>query len=184
MKHVTPRVLFVLLLLLALPACGGEPDASGAGDAHAIVFQKGEVPFGGFAFNSGQPDEARLRALAPEVARVVNLRAPDEDWKGKPKFDEAAAVAAVGGSYVSVPVTKKTVRDPAVRKQVYALFEEAMKEPAKLTWFHCSSGNRVGGLWALYRAEVEGKPLEEAIADGKAAGMTRLEPIVREILAP
>ena len=40
----------------------------------------------------------------------------------------------------------------------------------------------VGALWALYRAEVEGKPVEEAIADGKAAGLTKLEPAVREIL--
>ena len=46
---------------------------------------------------------------------------------------------------------------------------------------HCASGNRVGALIALSAAD-EGVPVEEALARGRAAGMTSTEARVRELL--
>ena len=46
---------------------------------------------------------------------------------------------------------------------------------------HCASGNRVGALMAL-RASQNGASAEEAMAAGKAAGLTRLEPVVAKRL--
>lgn len=177
----TPRLAFLVTVsaLLLVPACG-DTDTPGpsSGGAEAIAFQAGEQPFGGFAFSTGQPDEARLRDLAPKLAGVVSFQMPGENTA----YDEAAVVAEAGGTFTSIPVSKATLQDATERKKAYAAFEAAAKEPSKMTWFHCKSGNRVGALWALYRAEVEKQSIEDAIADGKTAGLTKLEPLVREIL--
>ena len=37
---------------------------------------------------------------------------------------------------------------------------------------HCASSNRVGTVWSLYRADRGGLSADEAIAEGRAAGMT------------
>ena len=47
---------------------------------------------------------------------------------------------------------------------------------------HCASSNRVGALLAL-RESLRGASDEEALEFGKQAGMTRLEPLVKERLA-
>ena len=174
----THHAILLGLILLPLAACGGdEVPTQDGGAPDAIAFRDGEMPFGGFAVSSGQPGEARVREIAPSLARVVSFRMPKEN-----PYDEAKAVADAGGTFEQIGFTKATLRDAAERKKAYAAFEAAQKEPSKMTWFHCGSGNRVGALWAMYRHEVEKKPLEEAIADGKAAGLTVLEPLVREIL--
>ena len=47
---------------------------------------------------------------------------------------------------------------------------------------HCGSGNRVGALVALLEAD-RGASAEEALEAGRAAGLTRLEGLVKERLA-
>ena len=47
---------------------------------------------------------------------------------------------------------------------------------------HCGSGNRVGALLAL-RQSLLGADDEDALAYGKSAGLTGLEPVVRARLA-
>ena len=47
---------------------------------------------------------------------------------------------------------------------------------------HCGSGNRVGALFALKAFYFDCHNGEEALEAGKAAGLTRLEPAVREKL--
>ena len=181
----TTTITFVLVCSLAvlLPACGGNEDPQpSAGGGDTLAFQDGERPFGGFGVSSGQPSKIRIQEIAPNVAKVVSFRGADENKD----FDEAAVVAEAGGTFESIPFAKANMKamlsDPEERKKAYAAFEVAMGNTSKMTWFHCGSGNRVGALWALYRAEVEKKPIEEAIADGKTAGLTKLEPLVREIL--
>jgi hypothetical protein len=46
----------------------------------------------------------------------------------------------------------------------------------------CASGNRVGALLALREFWLEDAEPEAALALGKAAGLTRLEPSVRLLL--
>ncbi len=46
---------------------------------------------------------------------------------------------------------------------------------------HCASGNRVGALYAL-REKSYGASNDDPLAVAKAAGMTRLEKVVRERL--
>jgi protein tyrosine phosphatase (PTP) superfamily phosphohydrolase (DUF442 family) len=50
---------------------------------------------------------------------------------------------------------------------------------------HCADSNRAGAIWALYAGQRNNLPIEEAIAEGKAAGMSipALEKDVRKALS-
>jgi len=80
-------------------------------------------------------------------------------------------------SYVSMPVDS----------EVDINFEKAAELDQIVNGFngpvlvHCGSGNRVGALFALNK-KAQGASNEEAIAAGKTAGMTRLEPEVLKVL--
>ena len=36
---------------------------------------------------------------------------------------------------------------------------------------HCASSNRVGMVWSIYRGKNHGQPTNDAITDGKSAGL-------------
>jgi uncharacterized protein (TIGR01244 family) len=124
--------------------------------------------------STGQPDEAVLLAAQQAgIVAVIDLRGEEED-RG---LDEAVSVEALGMQYVSLPVD-----GPAD-----VTFDNAAKLDGLLSdidgpvLLHCASGNRVGALMAL-RASLHGADAEAALAAGKAAGLTRLEPVVTELL--
>lgn len=124
--------------------------------------------------STGQPD-AEILALAKEAGftTVVDMRRPTED-RG---MDEAAEVAALGMSYITLPVDGAngvTYDNAAELDKILA----AADGPVLL---HCASGNRVGALHALSQ-KMAGATNEEALAAGKVAGLTRLEPVVVERL--
>ena len=60
---------------------------------------------------------------------------------------------------------------------------EMAKRGTEAAVLYCGSGNRVGALIALRAHLIEGIGAEEALALGKEAGLTRLEPKVREALS-
>jgi len=121
---------------------------------------------------SGQPDEAMLQAVAEAgFSAVVDLRAAVEE-RG---FDERKEVERLGMLYAVLPIASAddiTLDKAAVLDQILAQNEG----PVLL---HCASGNRVGALYAL-REKLLGASNSEALAVGRAAGMTRLESVVRE----
>jgi uncharacterized protein (TIGR01244 family) len=124
--------------------------------------------------SAGQPDSEVLATFATAgYVAVVDLRTDKED-RG---FDEPVTVMGLGMSYVSMPVDSETDIN----------FEKAAELDKILSGFdgpvlvHCGSGNRVGALFAL-REKANGATNEEAIAAGKTAGMTRLEPEVTKVL--
>ena len=126
--------------------------------------------------STGQPDQAVLEAAKDAgFVAVIDLRTEGED-RG---LDEAAAVEALGMSYLSLPVAWAAG----------TTFENAAKLDAMLSeidgpvFLHCQSGNRIGALVAL-QAGKDGASVDEAIALGKEAGLTRLEGHVRGMLEP
>lgn len=125
--------------------------------------------------SSGQPDEATLRAIADEgFTAVVDLRTETED-RG---FDEQEAVNQMGMVYASLPISGAadvTFDNAAVLNHILANYEGRIL-------IHCASGNRVGALFAL-REKLLGASTDEALAAGQAAGLTRLESVVKERLA-
>lgn len=122
----------------------------------------------------GQPDAEDLHALARAgVRRVVNLRPHSElNW------DEAACAAQCGLEYVNIPVASP---DDLNRANADRLQQAIAGDAPVLV--HCGSSNRVGALLALLAVWQWGKSHEEALALGRAAGLTAMEPAVRMRLA-
>ena len=124
--------------------------------------------------STGQPAETLAIAREAGFVAVIDLRGADED-RG---IDEVAAVEALGMRYVSLPVHDAD----DVTFENAAELDRLLREFDGPVLLHCASGNRVGALVAL-RASAAGASDDEALAAGKAAGLTRLEPAVAERLA-
>ena len=139
------------------------------------LLRNGLTPFEGEAILvGGQPTPGQLeRANELGYKTVINLRQPDEKDNTDPQ-----RVQDLGMTYVSIPINGSTdMTEEKARVLAGAL--EAAESPVMV---HCASGNRVGGLFAMKAFYVDGMSPEEALAVGKEAGMTRLEPEVREVL--
>lgn len=169
-------LVLVLLILAGGPLLGaGEEPASAAQDA-AELLPNGRAPLPRVV-TGGQPSPEQLSALAAAGFRtVVNLRAEGEP---SPVADPAAAVEELGMRYVHIPVAGVEGLD---RGNARALAEVLADETAYPVVIHCASGNRVGALLALEAAWIGGADPEEALELGLDAGLTRLEPRVRELL--
>jgi uncharacterized protein (TIGR01244 family) len=125
----------------------------------------------------GRPRPEHLRqAKERGVRRVVNLCPPSEACD----YDEAATVAALGLDYVNIPIAGSADLTPEnARKLAEAIRDASEDHPV---FVHCASGNRVGGLFALKARYVDGLDAERALAAGRNAGLTALEPVVRKLL--
>ena len=125
--------------------------------------------------SSGLPSKEALQVFRSNgYVAVIDLRGPGE-LEGD---NEESEVLALGMDYVYLPVAGESAIS----------FENAEKLDKLLDSFngpvlvHCASGNRVGALMAL-RQSMKGADDDLALAVGKAAGLTGLEPVVRDRLA-
>jgi len=125
-----------------------------------------------------QPTREVLQQAADAgIKVVVNLRGEGED----PGYDEAAAAAELGLTYLRVPVAGAAGLTPENVHLFDAVLKQVGDQPALM---HCASGNRVGAVHALHANQYGGMDPEAAIEYGKAHGMTSLEEAVRERLEP
>ena len=104
---------------------------------------------------------------------VVDFRRESED-RG---IDEQETVERLGMTYANVPVG---VPD-GISLDNAAEFNRLIEQHEGRVFLHCGSGGRAGAMFAL-RESLLGASDEEAVAAGKAAGLTRLEDTVRERL--
>jgi uncharacterized protein (TIGR01244 family) len=112
---------------------------------------------------AGQPSSAGLARLKELGFRtVVNLRVEGENGY----VDEKAILEAQGLRYVHVPLTAATLSDADVQA-VRAVLDDAAAGPVLI---HCTSGNRVGAVWAVIQGR-RGKTADEAEAEGRRVGM-------------
>lgn len=124
----------------------------------------------------GQPSPAELVALERAGARhVVNVRGIGE----LDAWDEGELVAGLGMVYHHLPIGGADDLDFEAVVEFDRLLGEIGDQPAVL---HCASGNRIGALYALRAAWLQGKDPEAAIAIGRVHGLTSLEPAVRDRL--
>jgi len=123
---------------------------------------------------SGQPDETAFKNIAAAgYSTVIDMRAADED-RG---LDEQRLVESLGMTYLLFPIAGK--EDISFDKAT--ALDKILNDIDGPVLVHCASGNRVGALFAL-RAKNNGASSTDALAIGKAAGMTRLTKLVQERL--
>jgi len=123
---------------------------------------------------AGQPNERQFELVAEAgYEAVIDLRGADEN-RG---LDEAAILARLGLDYVELPVSSPD----SISMENAAKLDAILSNYDGPVLLHCGSGNRVGALLAL-RASLRGADDEAALAYGKSAGLTGLEPLVRSRL--
>lgn len=167
-------LLLAAPLLALLPACSSGPSA----EPQAFLdlgIRNASAPMEG-VYCAGQPTEeqfAKLRSVG--VTKVIQLREPDEDGTG---WEEAKA-ADLGLDFVRIPVAGAegmTVDNARKLSEQLA----AADGPVLVA---CGSSNRVGGLFALKARFLDGRTAAEALEIGRECGMTRLEPVVTELVS-
>jgi len=115
----------------------------------------------------GQPSADDLVLLQEKgVVTVVNLRGQDE--MNTLDFDEREAVTQLGMGYIHLPLTKGVSISDEEINGILDVVGDTEKAPIIL---HCASSNRVGYVWAMYRALRENVETNEAIRQGEAAGL-------------
>jgi uncharacterized protein (TIGR01244 family) len=158
------------VLLVLGPVVTADPHAHGPAIPHARAALSG-------VWSGGQPTAEQIAEAASSGFRtVINLRAPTEpgyEW-------ERAAVERGGMLYVHIPVDGAAglTRENVDRLDA-ALRAASERGPVLL---HCASGNRIGAMLALREAWLRGAAPATALDVGRAAGLTKLEPAVRELL--
>ncbi len=121
---------------------------------------------------AGQPAQSDIAKLKQAgVTTVINMRTAAE-YQG---FDEKKAFAAEGINYVHIPVAGAQGMS---RENAQKLDQALAQRNKGKAFVYCASGNRVGGLFALRAYYILEQSSEEAMRIGKAAGLTRLTPVV------
>jgi protein tyrosine phosphatase (PTP) superfamily phosphohydrolase (DUF442 family) len=95
---------------------------------------------------------------------------PIAEHSQKVPFDEPALRDQLGMRYVRMPVTPDSFSAADVERFSQTM---AQLQPDDVLLVHCASSNRVGGLWAAYLRKHHKLSMEEALAHGRAAGLSR-----------
>ena len=134
------------------------------------LLQLGNVYVGGYV-----SPEALSAVKAAGITHVIDML-PEHEHGG---FDEAAMAADLGLYYAHLPVLGGNDLNRDNAQALDRLLGEIGDTPVLV---HCMSGNRVGALFALRAAWVQGKPAAEALLEGRRYGLTKLEPLVIQLL--
>lgn len=112
----------------------------------------------------GQPTAAQLEAFeAAGGAVVLDVRDPMEP---RP-FDEPDTVARLGMEYVNVPISPGATGDEKMEKILHVLRSAGDRQ----VFFHCGSGNRVGGAMIAHLMLDYGMPEDEAVNRAMQMGL-------------
>lgn len=112
---------------------------------------------------AGRPSREALALLAERGYRtVLNTQGLEElAW------NEAAVVESLGMTYVSIPMPYPI---HAISDDQVARFAELLEKGNRPMLLHCSSGNRVSGLWTVWLVEHAHVSADEALRLGSLAG--------------
>jgi protein tyrosine phosphatase (PTP) superfamily phosphohydrolase (DUF442 family) len=116
----------------------------------------------------GQPNAAQLRALKAAGGEIVlDIRDPME-----PRLvDEAALVPELGMEYVNIPVRAGCL-DDSILDRILAVLRGA---GTRTVFFHCGSGNRVGGALIPYFILDQGLEEQDAVDQAMRVGLRSAE---------
>lgn len=126
----------------------------------------------------GQLSQDQVTALmAMGYSTFVSLRPADE---GDDSGWEETFMAEGEGTFVRIPVASAADLTAENAALLAGALETGQADGG--TVVYCKSGNRVGALLALKAAWIDGVDAETAMAFGRDAGVTRLEPAVMKAL--
>src|SRR3954464_14833649 len=116
----------------------------------------------------GQPNAQQLRALKEAGGGIVlDIRDPMES---RP-VDEPMLVRQLGMEYVNIPVRSGSL-DDATLSRILAVLRGAGD---RTIFFHCGSGNRVGGALIPYFILDQGLEEQDAIDQAMRVGLRSAE---------
>lgn len=163
MKKLSGFVMILLVCALVLTAQPFVPQ-SGEQDKQDFSNIKNFLRINDKICTGGQPsldDLARLKADG--VKAIINLRQASE-FNAE---EEAAKAKELGLRYFHIPVNGAEPKPEAADE-----FLKVMADPANRPVFiHCSTANRVGAFWMIYRVLKDGWKLEDAEEEAKKVGM-------------
>lgn len=123
----------------------------------------------------GQPEESAWPALAEAgITTIVNLR-PESELNYR---NEEREVNAANLIYINLPVDGAA----SLNKEQATVLWDVLNSADGSVLVHCGTGNRCGAMLALTEAWFRQRDTEDAIAFGKQAGLSGLEPVVRDLL--
>ncbi len=184
-RQITPLPLLGLLATLACTA-DAQPQAETEAQAPsqpaitletatALDVRNARMPVPGLV-TAGQPTQEQFDGLvAAGFENFISLRLADEGGAG---WEEEYAPGA-GVSFTRLPVSGNDGLSREAAEELGRLLDAAGDEGTVL---YCGSSNRVGALLALKAFWVDGVSAEDALALGKAAGVTRMESTLVELL--
>jgi uncharacterized protein (TIGR01244 family) len=184
-KTHTALVLFLLVASIAIAPEFVRADhhestptkSASAGSATLLLpIKNARIPMEG-VLSGGQPTREQIEEAARAgYGTVINMRGESE-----PGFEwESQLVEELGMKYEQLPVTgKESLTREHIERLDSVLTAALEKGPVLL---HCASGNRIGAVLALRAAWVEKMDPEQALAYGRASGMTGAESLARELL--
>lgn len=117
----------------------------------------------------GQPTRQHLEALKGAGAKLIlDVRAP-----GEPRgFDEAATLAALGLEYVNIPMGPGVPLTDQLMETILGILRQHAGDS---TFYHCASGNRVGGALIPYLILDHAMEEEDAIMIAQRGGLRARE---------
>ncbi len=164
MKTLSRIVVLLLLSAAALPA-GFAQEKQDFSNIKNFMRINDKICTG------GQPsldDLARLKADG--VKAVVNLRMSSE----MNVEEESSKAKELGLRYFHIPFDNANPKTEAADE-----FLKVMSDAANRPIFiHCTSANRVGAFWMIYRVLKDGWKVEDAEEEAKKVGMHN--PVTRE----
>ena len=166
----------LVLSMLVLGACAPDTTTPEAGPPNSLanLIPYGAEPWPGI-ITAGQPSKQDFEALRDQGLRtVINLRVPSE----RGTRDEPAWMKELGLTYISIPVEGAENLNQEVAREL----DRALENAERPVLVHCGSSNRVGAVFALRAFHLEGMSAEDSLRVGRAAGVTKLEAQVRELL--
>ena len=123
-------------------------------------------------YSTGRPTLDVLEQMKAEgVGTIVNFCHPTES-----AFDEGAAVRELGMDYEELVVSGP---EDVSAENAARLRDILDRHAGGTIVMHCGSGNRVGALYAMKAFHCDGASSEDALAQGRCAGLLGLEAYVR-----
>jgi protein tyrosine phosphatase (PTP) superfamily phosphohydrolase (DUF442 family) len=116
----------------------------------------------------GQPNAAQLRGLKEAGGGIVlDIRDPMEP---RP-LDEPALVRELGMEYVNIPVRAGSLDDTTLERILSVLRDAG----DRTVFFHCGSGNRVGGALIPYFILDQNMEEQDAVDQAMRVGLRSAE---------